>query len=178
MQMLNLGCGDSYWSGWVNADLYAKKVDKRFDFNEFPYPFKDNFFDHVYSSHTLEHLEEPVKVMEELWRISKPNSRVKIIVPHYSGAGAHTPLHKTFWGTNAIAFVQNSTGRYGKHDFKIVSSRINWTSKNQRTAFLNKLMNPLINASIPLYERFWCYWFGGAHEIEWILKVKKNQNNQ
>lgn len=173
MPILNFGCGDSFLEGFVNADLHAKRVDKRFDFNKFPYPFKDNHFDQVFSKHVLEHLNEPIKVIEELWRITKPLGTVKIIVPHYSSAGAFTPLHKTFWGANAIAFAMNSTGVYGKHDFSLVYTKIRWEAPNSKTKWVGKILNPFINFSIPLFERFWCYWFGGAYEIEWLLRVKK-----
>ena len=57
--------------------------DVEYDLNKFPYPFKDNMFDEVRIYHTLEHLERPIKVMEEVWRILKPEGIVKIKVPYW-----------------------------------------------------------------------------------------------
>ncbi len=157
----------------MNADLYCKEADTTFEFNQFPYPFKKNCFDEVFCRHTLEHLKEPLKVLEEIHRICSHGAVVTIIVPHYSSAGAHTPLHKTYWGANAMVIAQNPLGGYGKFDYSIESTKIRWESKDAKTAFIGKILNPLINLSIPLFERFWCYWVGGAYEIEWVLRVKK-----
>jgi len=57
--------------------------DIEHDLNKFPYPFKNEGFDEVRIYHTLEHLEKPIKVMEEVWRILKPKGIVKIKIPYW-----------------------------------------------------------------------------------------------
>lgn len=93
---LNLGCGNDYREGWVNADI---STDIRTDaiVNVFapPYPFADNEFDHVLVSHILEHVPHVlpgtdgaknglILVIEEIWRILKPGGTVEVRVPHHN----------------------------------------------------------------------------------------------
>lgn len=44
-------------------------------------PFSDNEFDQVLSLETLEHVKEPVRFLEELYRVSKPESRLVLSCP-------------------------------------------------------------------------------------------------
>jgi len=72
MKKLNFGCGEDIRTGWDNVDIQkSQKVQKSFDFNKFPYPIKDDTYDYVWSRSVLEHLDEPDKVLHELWRICK-----------------------------------------------------------------------------------------------------------
>lgn len=45
-------------------------------------PFKDNYFDVVWSSHTLEHSDNPIKTLNEFRRVVKPGGYILIIVPY------------------------------------------------------------------------------------------------
>ncbi len=42
----------------------------------------DSEFDFVYSSHTLEHLEEPDVALENWWRVIKPGGYLILYIPH------------------------------------------------------------------------------------------------
>jgi len=95
---LNFGCGKDIKRGWVNVDIQkGEGIDKSFDFNKFPYPFKDNTFDYILVDNVLEHFDDPRKVVEELWRISKPDAIIEVKVPYYHSAGAYNDIgHKHF----------------------------------------------------------------------------------
>lgn len=99
MKKLNFGCGDLIWGGYDNVDIQkSPKITKSFDFNKFPYPIKDNTYDYVWSRSVLEHLEEPDKVLRELWRICKKNAIIEIIVPYYNNKSAFSDMqHKHFF---------------------------------------------------------------------------------
>lgn len=99
MKKLNFGCGSDIKEGWENIDIQkGPKVSKNFDFNKIPYPIKDNTYDYIYASCILEHLEDVEKVFSELWRISKPNGIIHIVVPHYTNKGAYSDLqHRHFF---------------------------------------------------------------------------------
>lgn len=43
---------------------------------------KDNAFDFVYSSHTLEHVADPVVALRNWWRILKSNGYLILYIPH------------------------------------------------------------------------------------------------
>lgn len=83
MKLINLGCGNTFHSDWVNLDLIVG-VDEIIPYDirqKLPYP--DQFFDGCYSSHVLEHLKpsEADKFLGECWRILKPGGVIRIVVP-------------------------------------------------------------------------------------------------
>ena len=72
MTKLNLGCGQYPKPGYVNLDMVnLQGVDIIHNLNNYPYPFNENEFDEVLCHHVLEHLEDIVKPLEEIWRITK-----------------------------------------------------------------------------------------------------------
>lgn len=96
---LHLGCGNDIKPGFVNLDsVKLPGVDIVHNLEKFPWPFKDNSFEHIISISTLEHLSNLIKVMEEIHRISKNNAIVEIRVPHFASLGAFKdPTHKLFF---------------------------------------------------------------------------------
>lgn len=99
MRKLNLGCGYDKRDGWVNADGFeACEPDVLMDLETFPWPFADNSFDHILMKHVLEHVgaSYPVfrQVMRELYRVSAPEGRIEIQVPHFRHDTFHSdPTH-------------------------------------------------------------------------------------
>jgi SAM-dependent methyltransferase len=85
---LNLGCSTDIKCGWTNVDNTDDYRVIKHDLNKFPYPFKNKTFDLIYLSHVLEHLNNPLKVINELHRILKDNGTLIVRVPHYSGNSA------------------------------------------------------------------------------------------
>ncbi len=64
---LNMGCGKDILRGYINVDLRPLPgIDVAHDLNRFPYPFKDNTFDEIYCNNILEHLDDIVRIMEEM----------------------------------------------------------------------------------------------------------------
>ena len=106
MKKLNLGCGPDIREGWDNVDIQkGKGILKSFNLNKFPYPFEDNSYEIIYLNNVLEHLSEPDKVIDELWRISKKEGIIEIIVPHYTNKGAYSDMqHKHFF--NEVCFTE------------------------------------------------------------------------
>lgn len=90
--LLDVGCGTKPYEPLFNVDSYigmdvaggghsddAKYSDVHYNGKEFP--FKDSFFDYVISNEVLEHVFEPEKFMEEIYRILKPDGLLLITVP-------------------------------------------------------------------------------------------------
>ncbi len=61
------------------------------DLNNVPWPFEDNTFDEIICHHVIEHLEKLDVAMKELYRITSPEGRIYIEVPHYSSWFANAP---------------------------------------------------------------------------------------
>lgn len=97
---LNLGSGREKMEGWVNLDCAPEvNPDTLFNLNELKLrhewlatspiggirprlPFDDNTFDEMLMSHLLEHLPNPLAVMEELWRVAKPGCLLTCRLPY------------------------------------------------------------------------------------------------
>ena len=91
---LNLGSGYFPKKDFINVDMSSDcNPDVLHDLNDFPYPFESDKFELIESNHALEHLEWPLRAMKEIHRISKPDGRVIIRVPHFSRGFTH-PEHK------------------------------------------------------------------------------------
>jgi SAM-dependent methyltransferase len=104
MKTLDLGCGQhTKLPGSVGLDLRpAPHVDVVHDLDTYPYPFKENTFDHIEMSHVIEHVARPLHLMNEVHRIAKSGGTVRIITPHYSSQLSYGDLehfHHLGWIT-------------------------------------------------------------------------------
>lgn len=92
MTLVNLGCGRTIHSEWVNLDVepHGHGV-RRWDVRK-ALPFPDDSVDMVYHSHLLEHLpsEEGGRLLRECFRILRHGGIVRVAVPDLAGiAGAY-----------------------------------------------------------------------------------------
>ncbi|PHG59746.1 class I SAM-dependent methyltransferase [Bacillus toyonensis] len=106
---LHLGCGRTILEGWINLDIApVDGVDVTADLNqckEKPLPFDDNSIDEFFASHLLEHIQQPLNLMEELHRIAKPNATMICHVPYGSSDDAfEDPTHVQQFFLNSFAY--------------------------------------------------------------------------
>ncbi|MDP4039340.1 MAG: methyltransferase domain-containing protein [Candidatus Pacearchaeota archaeon] len=160
VKKLNVGCAGDIKKGFVNLDFVKQEgVDVVHDLNKFPWPFKEDTFDEIYASHVLEHINDLVKVMEEIHRISKKGAKIIIRGPHFScGVSYRDPTHKRFFSYFTFEYFCNPEEYYKRKEiglFEIKRRKLNFT----RLAFksLNKIFNPVINSNPEIYERFFCW---------------------
>ena len=99
---LDIGCGGQKKEGFIGLDiLKLEGVDIVHDLTLFPYPLDDDSVDEVYMDNCLEHIPNPMKVVEEIYRISKNNTKVTIAVPYCrSHYAIIDPTHVNFFGVN------------------------------------------------------------------------------
>jgi SAM-dependent methyltransferase len=80
---IDLGCGDAKKEGFLGLDYVdGPQVDHVLDLTKDRYPFEDRSVDSVFSSHFLEHIEEPNHVFGEIGRICKNGARIEFWTPH------------------------------------------------------------------------------------------------
>jgi SAM-dependent methyltransferase len=110
---LDVGCGNEKTAlGEVNVDFFREgqnvqmktqmkgaSVDphkiSNFVVADASYlPFKDDAFNVVFSSHVIEHCQDPFAMYKELCRVSK--RKIIIRCPHRRGSGAKRPFHVSF----------------------------------------------------------------------------------
>jgi predicted SAM-dependent methyltransferase len=106
MIILDLGCGKKKRANSIGVDYSDRhNADVIHDLNTFPYPFDSISIDEVYMDNVLEHLDEPMRVMEEVHRICRPGGMVKVIVPYFRSVWAFIdPTHKTFYTVDSFAY--------------------------------------------------------------------------
>jgi len=101
-KLLDIGCGEGnvtelYRSrkgckvyGLELSDVALKKAKERgvevtkWDLNDYPYPVDDQVFDVVTIVDVLEHVINPLTLLEEAKRILNPAGRVIILVPNFA----------------------------------------------------------------------------------------------
>ncbi len=189
--ILNLGCGATKIPNSIGVDSVALDgfVDLVHDLNVEPYPFEDNYADEIHFYHVLEHLQQPLKKLEEIHRILKPGGILYMRIPHFSSMGAFSDLThiKPFGYTSFDCFEKDKYHHfYTKAIFEIKKKRIKYFGLYPNSGVyakyihanqcfwavkpLVRLINFFIDLSPTFFERVWCYWVGGANEIEIIME--------
>lgn len=188
--ILNFGCGDTRIENAINIDhIKLPTVDMVFDFETFPYPFENNSVDEIHMYFVLEHLENHLGVMKELYRILKPGGMLYIRVPHgsgcysqwgefthYRGYGYHS--FDIFDATSKRAYYSDIRFKYIKRKVKyFLTYPYDWYKFNTwKPDWENKWFSPIVKVYVDfiqalidfnpeIFERFWCYWVGGAAEV-------------
>lgn len=109
IKKLHIGCGRNILDGWVNLDIFKMQgVDVVADLDDCkntPLPFEENVFDEFYASHVIEHIKNPLPMLQELYRIAKPNSKAIFRCPYGSSDEAfENPTHVRQYFINSFAY--------------------------------------------------------------------------
>jgi hypothetical protein len=172
---LHLGCGNKKLKDYINCDISPEVNPDKIVNLEKKLPFKENSIEEIIAEHVLEHIQNFVPLMHELWRISKNKTKIKIKVPFYSSWGQfNDPTHVRFF--TPFTFNYFKKGAYShevnanKDMFNIKKIMINFGIGKAK--ILNCIFNPLINLNHKFYCRFFA-WIFPASEIEFELNVLK-----
>ena len=104
MKILDVGCGVNKYEGAIGLDNNPRTAaDVIHDLGDLPYPFADNEFDLIVCSHVIEHVPDVMAFVTELYRISKPGGRIRIVTPHYTNPDwPNDPTHRNHF--NSFSF--------------------------------------------------------------------------
>ncbi len=154
------------------VDKYkVKGVDIIHDLTKFPYPFKDNSVDIIFTSHFIEHLDgfERIKFFNEIYRILKVGGIIRLVHPYYKSSRAiQDPTHKfppiceesyLYWNDEWRKI--NKLGHYlGNSDFDRVGMYYtfmdeSWMQKNPETRdfAINHYYNVVADMIVDLKKR-------------------------
>ncbi len=179
--ILDVGCGNKKRPGSIGIDSNPDtQADMIHDLNRFPYPFENDSFDRIYVTHCIEHLNDVVKVMEELHRIAKPGARVTIDAPYFSGQDAFSdPTHKHFFTSRSFDYF---TGDFPEFSFYSSQARFKKLSFHIDFWVIHKLgglrlqnylgLGFFANKLTGVYEKFFAFIFP-AQSIRYELEVTK-----
>lgn len=110
MIKLDIGCGRNPLPSYIGIDKSPSSgAHYIIDIEKEPLPFKDEEVDAIHMSHTIEHLENVIFVINECWRILKWGGQVDIRVPHFDCRMAvQDPTHKKFFVQDSFKFYCGS----------------------------------------------------------------------
>lgn len=157
-KILDLGCGKKKRPGAIGVDYSDRhNADIIHDLNIFPYPFESDSFDEVYLDNVLEHLDKPMRVMEEVHRISKPRGRVKVIVPYFRSVWAFIdPTHNTFYTVDSFAYYDPDHIICQRYDYVKTRFKVERIVFNEMltNSWLKKIIIKLANKWPHRYESY------------------------
>jgi SAM-dependent methyltransferase len=184
-RVLDIGCGTNKIPGAIGMDVNRRSAaDVIHDLDDIPYPFPDNQFDEVVGRHVIEHVRDPLAVVMELHRITRPGGLVKLIAPHWTNPDFATDLtHRNH--LNSYSFRNLIEGRevfpfYTEVRFRERLTRV--TVLNLWKPFGFELLINLDNSfpSLRFFRKFWEQYVNAivrGKEIIFELEVVKSVDN-
>jgi predicted SAM-dependent methyltransferase len=89
--VLNVGAGFSVIPGAIPVDW------PQWDADTMPLPFEDGAVDGIHAYHFLEHVREPIAMLQEFQRVLRPGGVLQLAVPYYNSFCAHQDLDHKSW---------------------------------------------------------------------------------
>ncbi len=175
-KILHLGCGPKKIPGSIGIDINNNiGADVVHNLNKFPYPFKSNHFDKIVAENIMEHLENIPKVLEELHRICKNNSKLIVTTGHFSGIDSFTdPTHIHFFTSRTFDYFIPGTNlfelQYSKAKYRKIKIRLG----PDKSGFPLNLLLKLINIYPVIYEKRFAFIFP-VGVISYELQIVKDK---
>jgi len=90
--------------GAIGIDLSpGSAADRLWNLDCYPWPLEDDQFERIHLSHVIEHLEEPMRAMVEVYRVARDGADVFVTTPHFSSHCSYAdPTHR--WHLAAASF--------------------------------------------------------------------------
>ncbi len=129
---LNIGASVTYLPGFINIDI-SEKADICLDLNREKLPFEENSVDVVFSYHTLEHIENYLHVLSEIYRVLKHRGKLFLGLPYVSSTRYHlvNPYHHHNFNEYSFDFfdpekLKGSAGEKNQIFFKKVFCKFHY----------------------------------------------------
>lgn len=184
LRVLHLGCGHAKLPGAVGVDVLAfPEVDVVHDLDRAPWPFAADAFDVVVAHAVVEHLDDIVSAMEEMWRVTKDNGSIVINVPYFRHTDAFgDPTHRRYFTSQSMdVFLSESRPgaqyEYTKAHFALKGFWYGWPQESERA--LVRAFKRFIHTHKRLYDQYLSL-LVLVKIVTWELMVKKvsNSNHQ
>lgn len=148
---IDVGCGANCKPGFLGIDRekWTSDVKYKCDFEHEKLPFKNSTVDSAYCCHVLEHLDNPMSLVDEVYRVLKPHGDFVIRVPHYSYPASHVMNHKNYWSFHCKQHFDGGYHEYTKW------SKVNFVGKFANSnGFIEKILGFLLKKHPFAYETF------------------------
>ena len=172
--VLDIGCGKrKIEPGAVGIDISRDSAaDKVWDLDRYPWPLEDACFTRIHMSHVIEHLDDPVRAMAEVWRVARDGADVFIATPHFSSHNSYTdPTHKRHLAARSFEyFTGNDFPSFAGSPFRFEIVKVEVTFGGN--FLLDNMGRLLAHASLAWYERH-AAWIFPAQDIHAHLRARK-----
>lgn len=185
-QVLDIGCGVNKTPGAIGMDTNPRTAaDVIHDLDDIPYPFSANQFDEVIGRHVIEHVLDPMAVMCELHRITRPGGLIRLVAPHWTNPDFATDLtHRNHINSYSFRnFIDERAVFPFYTDVRFRQRRVHVTVLNLWKIFgLEWLIN--LDNRLPRFRflrKFWEQYlnaFARGKEVHFELEVVKESSTQ
>jgi SAM-dependent methyltransferase len=113
--ILDVGCGLNKFPGAIGLDVNPRgRADVIADLDRFPYPFGDATFAEVRAIHVIEHVAQPIAMLEEFHRLLVPGGRAVVVTPHYTDFSSFCdPTHRWHLNSYSLRYFGDDNAGYG-----------------------------------------------------------------
>lgn len=177
MKILDLGCGNKKRPGAVGIDINPlADADIIHDLNSVPYPFEDSLFDEIIADNVIEHLDNVILIMEELYRISKAGATIKVIVPYFRSKWAYIdPTHKHHFTVDSFSYfdpehIISKLYKYSQVRIQLKKVIFNEQLKN---GFIKSIVISLANKWPVRYETYLSHLFPLDDLTFYLINMKR-----
>ncbi len=155
-RVLDVGCGATKYPGSVGLDVSPDTAaDIVHDLDDIPYSeLESESFDQILCQDVLEHVESPMRVIEELHRVAAPGARIQLRTPHFSSLLAYSdPTHRHYFSALAVrALAEPRFSHYTDVRMRVVHVTLDFWTPFRVTglaALANRFQTP--------YEKYFAF---------------------
>ena len=137
-RVLELGCGFTKTQGAFGVDIIpGSQADLLHDLDVFPYPLDDSSWDRIICRDVLEHVENFVRTMEEIWRIAAPGAILDVRAPFMSSVNYYSdPTHRRAFTSRSFDYflpgqLAHRLG-YSKAQFELLRCEYDMEERSKR----------------------------------------------
>jgi SAM-dependent methyltransferase len=176
-RVLELGCGFSKTPGAFGVDVISgSQADLIHDLNVVPWPLDDDSWDRVICRDVLEHVDDFVRTMEEIWRVGAPDALVDVRAPFMSSVNYFSdPTHRrAFTSRSFDYFLDGRPTRglgYSKARFELLSCEYDQEERSHRRG-LHAWLLDWANRNKAKYENRYAFLYP-LYNIHFELRILK-----
>ena len=179
-KILELGCGRNKQkvkgAKVIGLDFYDNsQADVIYDLEKGKLPFKDNEFDGIIAIHVLEHIKNVLPLINEMWRVTKPNGIINLEMPYFASSLAHSSIdHVRFFSYTSFHPYRKEDATH--HLWDPVTFEVKPTycfSGHFGLRTVGKVIDFFSNRYPRIYQRLFCFVFP-SEVIKFKLKVVKS----
>lgn len=176
IKILDIGCGNKKVPGSIGIDFNDNlSADIIHDLNKFPYPFHENEFEEIHIDSTLFLLDNPVLVMEEVYRITKVQAKIIITQPYFRSVWNYVdPWVKNFGTVHSFAFYDPDDPickRYEYSTARFKTTSISFDDYNKNPNIFKKLIIKIANRFPRKYEKYLSHIFPLNNITHILLRI-------